>query len=139
MEVLICWHLGAACCMGNVDSTCQRKSSVTNAGSWEQGQCGVKAQRYGRTQGDSTCVCSEWTACDINVESIGVCTCVSTFSSRRSIFFPFFGGGHTLGMQKFLGQGSNLRHSSHQSCCSDNTGSLTRCTKRETPRIFDPH
>ena len=36
-----------------------------------------------------------------------------------------FDFGHTHGMQKFLGQGLNLHHSSNQSHSSDNTGSLT--------------
>ena len=34
-------------------------------------------------------------------------------------------------MWKFLGQGSNLRHSSDSSYGIDNAGSLTHCTTRE--------
>ena len=41
----------------------------------------------------------------------------------------FFGQVHD--MWKFLGQESNPYHSSDQSCCSDNTGSLTHCMTRE--------
>ena len=37
-------------------------------------------------------------------------------------------------MWKFLGQGSNLCHSSNLSCCSDNARSLTHCTTRELPK-----
>ena len=49
--------------------------------------------------------------------------------SFLSFFFFFF--GHTCGMWKFLGQGSNLCHNSNPSCCIDNTRSLTHCTKKE--------
>ena len=34
----------------------------------------------------------------------------------------------------FLGQGLNPHHSSHPSCCSDNTRSLTHCATRELQR-----
>ena len=39
-------------------------------------------------------------------------------------------------MLKFLGQGSNLSHSSDPSCCSDNTGSVTSCGTRELPKYI---
>ena len=39
--------------------------------------------------------------------------------------------GHTCGMWKFRGQGSNPCHSSDQSHCSDSARSLTCCTTRE--------
>lgn len=39
-------------------------------------------------------------------------------------------------MEKFLGQGSTLRHSSNPSCCSDNTRSFTCCATRELPLSF---
>ena len=45
------------------------------------------------------------------------------------VLFCFF--NHSLSMWKFLGQGSNLCHSNNLGCCSDNTGSLTRCASRE--------
>ena len=41
----------------------------------------------------------------------------------------FFGCTHSI--WKFLGQGSNLRHTSDLSCCNDNTRSLTHCATRE--------
>lgn len=44
-------------------------------------------------------------------------------------FFFFF--GHTHGMWKFLGHGSNLSHSSDLRHCSDNARSITHCTVRE--------
>ena len=40
-------------------------------------------------------------------------------------FYLFFWGGHARSMQKFPGQGLNLRDSSSPSCCSDTTRSLT--------------
>ena len=39
-----------------------------------------------------------------------------------TFFSPFF--GRTCGMQKFLGQGPNLYHSSNLGCCSDDAGIL---------------
>ena len=45
-----------------------------------------------------------------------------TFSSQ---IFSFFFFGFTHGMQKFLGQGSNLSYSSNPSYSRDNAGSLT--------------
>ena len=48
--------------------------------------------------------------------------------------------GCTCSMWRFLGQGSNLRHSSDPSCCSGNAGSLTLCATREflgCLRIFE--
>ena len=39
--------------------------------------------------------------------------------------------GCTCGIQKFPVQGSNPHHSSNQSHCSENAGSLTHCTTRE--------
>ena len=39
--------------------------------------------------------------------------------------------GCSYGMWKSLGQGLDLDHSSDLSSCSNNTGSLTRCTTRE--------
>ena len=44
----------------------------------------------------------------------------------------FFGGGHTQGMQKFPGQGSNLHHSCNQRHSSDNTRSYPQKSHRET-------
>ena len=41
--------------------------------------------------------------------------------------------GWTYVMQKFLGQGLNLHHSSNPSHCNDNAGSLTCCVTREHP------
>ena len=43
--------------------------------------------------------------------------------------------GHTLYIQKFLGQGLYLSHSSDLSCHRDNAGSLTLCTTVRTPGI----
>ena len=51
-------------------------------------------------------------------------------------FYLFIFFGCTCGIWKFLGQGSNLCHSSDQSCCSDNTRSLTCCAIRELPKSF---
>ena len=45
------------------------------------------------------------------------------------VFFVFFGCAGN--MQKFLGQESDLCHSSNPCCCSDDAGSLTHCTTRE--------
>ena len=39
-------------------------------------------------------------------------------------------------MQKFLGQGSNLLHSSNPSYCSDNVGYLTHCTTQELHKVL---
>ena len=49
--------------------------------------------------------------------------------SLFSFILFFFGCTH--GMWKFLGQGSNLCHSSDQGCCSDDVGYLTRCATGE--------
>ena len=47
------------------------------------------------------------------------------------VFFLFWGAGaYVCTTWKFLGWGSNPRHSSDPSCCSD-TRSLTCCTARE--------
>ena len=43
---------------------------------------------------------------------------------------------HVCGTWKFPGQGSNLRHSSDSSYCSNNTGSLTCCTTRELLKML---
>ena len=51
---------------------------------------------------------------------------------QSGIFFFFF--WLHLRMWKFLGQGSNLRHSSAPSHCSDNAASLTCCISRELPK-----
>ena len=40
-------------------------------------------------------------------------------------------GGHTCGMWKIPGQGSNPGHSSDLSHCTDNAGSLTHCATKE--------
>ena len=40
------------------------------------------------------------------------------------------------GIWKFTGQGSNLRHSSDLSRCSDDARSLTRCATRELLKLF---
>ena len=48
-------------------------------------------------------------------------------------FWIFF-FGHTHGIWKFSGQGLNSRHSSEQSCHSDDAGSLTCCITGELPR-----
>ena len=55
------------------------------------------------------------------------------FLQFQSFFsFPFF--CHADSMQKlFLGQGSNLCHRSHPSCCSGSAESLTHSTAREFP------
>ena len=45
------------------------------------------------------------------------------------LFIYFF--GCACGVWKFLGQGSNLCHSSNLSHCSDNARSLTFCTTKE--------
>ena len=50
-------------------------------------------------------------------------------TGRSCYIFFFF--GHTLGMWKFLGQGSNPSHNSNLSCCSDNTRDLTSFASRE--------
>ena len=47
------------------------------------------------------------------------------------VLFLFF--GHGCDIWKFLGQGSNLCHSSDPGCCSDNAESLTCCIIREPP------
>ena len=44
---------------------------------------------------------------------------------------PGFFFRQARGLWKFLGQGSNLCHSSDPSCCSDTTRSLPRCATRE--------
>ena len=49
---------------------------------------------------------------------------VKRLSEERKIVF-----GCACGMWKFTGQRSNLCHSSNLGCCSDNTGSLTHCTR----------
>ena len=45
-------------------------------------------------------------------------------------------GGHVLACGSSWGQGSNLHYSSHPSCCSDNTRSLTHCTNREFQFLY---
>ena len=71
------------------------------------------------------------------MNSFSFCVSWSLFLSFICFFFSFFwGGGHSHGIWKFLGQGSNLSHSSDPSPCSDNTGSLTCCTTRELLSIF---
>ena len=50
--------------------------------------------------------------------------------------------GHTSGIQKVLGQGSNSHHSSNWSQGSDKAGSLTHCTTMEllqTPILISPY
>ena len=56
------------------------------------------------------------------------------FSYPQSLFFFFFFFCHSCGVWKFLGQGSNLYHSSHLSHSRDDIGSLTLCTTREFPQ-----
>lgn len=46
-------------------------------------------------------------------------------------FYVLIFSGHAHGAWKFLGERSNLRHSSHPSCGSDKARSLTRCVMRE--------
>ena len=55
------------------------------------------------------------------------------YSFRIFFFFGWLVGCFvcTQGMQKFLGQGSNLRHSCDLNCYSDNIGPLTHCGTRE--------
>ena len=53
---------------------------------------------------------------------------------RLCFFFFFFGYIHSL--WKFPGQGLSLHHNSDPSCCSDNDGSLARCTTRELLCMF---
>ena len=48
-----------------------------------------------------------------------------------SQFTFFFSPSCTHDIQKFLGQVSNLHHSNNPSHCSDNSGSLPHCAKRE--------
>ena len=55
-------------------------------------------------------------------------------SSSKGSFLFIFGCAH--GMQKFLSQGSNPRHSSGPSLCNDNARSLTHCTARELQHSF---
>ena len=52
---------------------------------------------------------------------------VQEYSLKPCFYFLFIHlyFGHTCGMQKFLGQGSNLCHSGNWSHNSDNVGSLT--------------
>ena len=64
--------------------------------------------------------------------SMGLLICWFVYSCMKSGFLPFFlFFGCTHGTWKFLGQGSNLCHSSDLSCPSDNAGSSTCCTTRE--------
>ena len=62
-----------------------------------------------------------------------LCVCLSAFPEnclfRSSVHSYFFNHAHS--MWKFLGQGSNLCHSSNPSCCSGNAESLTCCATRE--------
>ena len=58
--------------------------------------------------------------------------CGSTLSSQ--FFFVLFCFLAALGMWKFLGQESNLCHSSNLSCCNDSAGSLACCPTGELPR-----
>ena len=51
-------------------------------------------------------------------------------------YLKVFSFGHTYSMWNFLGQGSNLCHSSDPRHCSDSTGSLTHCATRELIFIF---
>ena len=46
-----------------------------------------------------------------------------------------FAFGHAHSMGGFLGQGSNLCHSSDRSSCSDAAGSFIHCTIRELQRL----
>ena len=52
---------------------------------------------------------------------------VALFANILSHFIDFFFFGHSFGMQKFLGQGLNLSHS------SDKAGSLTHWPTKELP------
>ena len=49
-------------------------------------------------------------------------------------FLKIFGWAHS--MQKFWGQGSNLRHSSDPSYCNDNDGILNLLHHQGTPRTI---
>ena len=51
-------------------------------------------------------------------------------------FFFFFHFGHIHTISKFLGQGSNLCHSTNPSHCSDLSRSLTCCATRELQDVF---
>ena len=53
------------------------------------------------------------------------------YNNREFLIFHLFFFGCAHGKWKFPGQGSNPWHTSNPSHCSDNTGSLTCCTKRE--------
>ena len=52
-------------------------------------------------------------------------------------FIYLFIFGLACGMELFLGQGSNPRHSSDLHLHKDNTGSLTCCATREPPKCFN--
>ena len=61
-------------------------------------------------------------------------TCLfCSFLTFIKCIYLFF--GHTHGMQKFLGQGSNLGHSCNQCHSSDNARSLTRWATRNSKNI----
>ena len=59
-----------------------------------------------------------WVTC--LTELITLCKAVDANCTSKKI-----GGGRAHGTWKFLGQGSNLCHSSDPSCYSDNTRSFT--------------
>ena len=67
-------------------------------------------------------------------------------ASYMYLFLFFSGGrGHTHGMQKFPGQGSDPHHSRNQSYSNDNTRSLTHCATGNSciyffniPKIYLP-
>ena len=66
-------------------------------------------------------------------------TCLISFNPKSNsmrqvpLFISF---GHAHSMQKFLGQGLNLRQSSDLSCCSDNARPLARCATRELWQVL---
>ena len=56
--------------------------------------------------------------------------------NRLVLFFFFFFFSVRPETWNFLGQGSNPSHNSDPSCCSENTGSLTCCTTRNSSLIL---
>ena len=68
----------------------------------------------------------QWTSCNWSYAVI-----YSLQLILRGFFNVLLGGGHICSREKFLGQRSNLCHSSDPSHCSDNAESLTCCVTRE--------
>ena len=59
-----------------------------------------------------------------------------TLQLRGLFVFFFFVVGHTFSMYRFQVQGSNMHHSSDQSCSSDSPSSLASLGTVETPRAL---